>query len=1000
MIEALDIQVKGIVQGVGFRPFVYRMAKKYLVNGWVLNAADGVFVHAEGEGKLLDEFVLELSENPPAASRVEEVALKEVPIEGFDSFEIRFSDAAAVEKTTLVSPDLATCDDCARELFNPNDRRYRYPFINCTNCGPRFTIIEKLPYDRASTSMKDFPLCERCASEYGDPLDRRFHAQPNACFACGPQVSWREHEGGDVSAPLGPVSWGATREESDAIFARAARLLAEGGIVAMKGLGGFHLVCDANNPEAVAKLRARKRREGKAFAVMAASVDDARQVCEVGDEEAGALAGPQRPIVLMRKRPDATFAPGLADRLPELGVMLPYTPMQHLLLHDFADVTKAAKARGCGHIPLLVMTSGNLHDEPIVIDDEDAYEKLFDVADAFLGHNRAIRTRYDDSVVRVIAAGSAGRAVQFIRRARGYAPLPISLASQPAERADAAETLADVGGPATAARRHSVFAAGSEQKNTFTLTRDAEAFVSQHIGDMENAETYDAWLAAKSRYEALFEIAPTLLACDLHPEYLASKWARERSRACGLPLAEVQHHHAHIAAVLGEHGLEGPVCGIAFDGTGYGADGAIWGGEVLLANRTAFERFANFVYVPMPGGAAAVRHPLRMAYGALWAFDLLDHPGAARALEALGEQAAVCEQMIEHGINTPQTSSVGRLFDAASALLGICTAPTYEGEPAILLEAAIDAAELDGAPPSDSVAASFAVSSTRCVAGGFDAERTNVSRETCSAEQEKFAGQEKLTGREESAGREEFAGWEGSAGQEGLADREESASWKELADREGSAAQEKLAGWKVSAGQDESAGREESAEREEFAEQEESAGRDESTGRASAGQGEFAGREMPVSQGESAGREEGDETAASERYAIAVLKNTATSSSTAQDTSVVLFDAAPCFRALLDDVVAGVPVSVIARRFHDAFVQAIVTAAELARALYGIEAVALSGGVFMNRYLVEHALAALEAAGFTVAVNRDLPPNDGCVSFGQAVVAWAANEEGVAEGDV
>ena len=994
MIEALDIQVKGIVQGVGFRPFVYRMAKKYLVNGWVLNAADGVFVHAEGEGKLLDEFVLELSENPPAASRVEEVALKEVPIEGFDSFEIRFSDAAAVEKTTLVSPDLATCDDCARELFNPNDRRYRYPFINCTNCGPRFTIIEKLPYDRASTSMKDFPLCERCASEYGDPLDRRFHAQPNACFACGPQVSWREHEGGDVSAPLGPVSWGATREESDAIFARAARLLAEGGIVAMKGLGGFHLVCDANNPEAVAKLRARKRREGKAFAVMAASVDDARQVCEVGDEEAGVLAGPQRPIVLMRKRPDATFAPGLADRLPELGVMLPYTPMQHLLLHDFADVTKAAKARGCGHIPLLVMTSGNLHDEPIVIDDEDAYEKLFDVADAFLGHNRAIRTRYDDSVVRVIAAGSAGKAVQFIRRARGYAPLPISLASQPAERADAAETLADVGGPATAARRHSVFAAGSEQKNTFTLTRDAEAFVSQHIGDMENAETYDAWLAAKSRYEALFEIAPTLLACDLHPEYLASKWARERSRACGLPLAEVQHHHAHIAAVLGEHGLEGPVCGIAFDGTGYGADGAIWGGEVLLANRAAFERFANFAYVPMPGGAAAVRYPLRMAYGALWAFDLLDHPGAARALEALGEQAAVCEQMIEHGINTPQTSSVGRLFDAASALLGICTAPAYEGEPAILLEAAIDAAELDGAPPSDSVAASFAASSTRCVAGGFDAERTNVSRETCSAEQEKFAGQEKLTGREESAGREEFAGWEGSAGQEGLADREESASWKELADREGSAAQEKLACWKVPAGQGESAGREESAGQEEFAEQEESAGWK------SAGQGESADREMPVSQGESSGWEESDDAAAAERYAIAVLKNTATSSSTAQDTSVVLFDAAPCFRALLDDVVAGVPVSVIARRFHDAFVQAVVTAAELARALYGIKAVALSGGVFMNRYLVEHALAALEAAGFTVAVNRDLPPNDGCVSFGQAVVAWAANEEGVAEGDV
>ena len=800
MIEALDIQVKGIVQGVGFRPFVYRTAKKYLVNGWVLNATDGVFIHAEAETELLDGFVWELSENAPAAAHVEEIDLKEVPLQDFTTFEIRFSDAAEVERTTLVSPDLATCDDCVRELFDPNDRRYRYPFINCTNCGPRFTIIERLPYDRKSTSMKEFPMCPTCAAEYADPLDRRFHAQPDACFECGPHVSWRARaDAGELTAPI----WGNTREESDAIFARAAAALAGGAVVAVKGLGGFHLVCDANNPRAVATLRARKRREGKAFAVMMRDVGDARRVCAVDAAEEAVLSSPQRPIVLLRKLPGARLAPGLADKLPELGVMLPYTPVQHLLMHDFA-------AAWDGDVPpMLVMTSGNLHDEPIVTDDEEACAKLACVADAILGNDRAIRARYDDSVVRVIRAGSGGEAIQVIRRARGFAPVPTPLDSSFA----------------------SVFAAGPEQKNTFSVTRKGEAFVSQHVGDMENAETYDAWLAAKARYETLFELRPALLACDRHPEYLSTKWAREEAAARGLPLVEVQHHHAHIASVLGENKLDGPVCGIAFDGTGYGADGAIWGGEVLLANRRDFERFANFAYVPMPGGAAAVKHPLRMAYGALWAFDLLEHPGAADALAALGPQADLCGQMIERGINTPHTSSVGRLFDAASALLGVCTEPLYEGEPAILLDAAAE--------------------------GG------------------------------------------------------------------------------------------------------------------------------------------GDEAydPAADRYVVDVVKNTAGPTSTAQDTSVVVFDAAPLFRALLDDKAAGVSTRVIARRFHDAFVRAVVTAAELVRAVYGIDVVALSGGVFMNRRLVESALMELEEAGFTVAINRDLPPNDGCVSFGQAVVACARTDE-------
>lgn len=830
MIDAVDIHVKGIVQGVGFRPFVYRMAKKYLINGWVLNAADGVYIHAEGESKLVDEFIMELSDNPPAASRVEEIDIKEVPLEDFDSFEIRFSDDDAVEETTLVSPELATCEDCVRELFNPNDRRYRYPFINCTNCGPRFTIIDHLPYDRVATSMAAFPMCEKCAAEYADPLDRRFHAQPDACFECGPSVTWSVGTDDDKLV-------GKTREESDAIFAAAVEMLMEGKILAVKGLGGFHLVCDANNAEAVAELRRRKRRDGKALAVMAPTVAAVRALCFVSEEEEAVLTGASRPIVLLRKRPDGAIGAGVADRLSELGVMVPYTPVQHLLMRDFAEAWEAAHpeeaAAACAPgtpVPLLVMTSGNVHDEPICIADEEAREKLASIADAFLGNNRPILTRFDDSVVRLIQVDEVdekpGYAIQFLRRARGYAPVPVSVAAEGAAPAEGV-----------------IFAAGPEQKNTFTLLRGTDGFVSQHIGDVENAETYDAWLATKDRFESLFEMEPAAVACDLHPEYLTSKWAHHQ----GLPVTEVQHHHAHIVSVMAEHGLTDAVCGIAFDGTGYGVDGAIWGGEVLLANRSNFERFANFAYVPMPGGAAAIKHPLRMAYGVLWAYDLLEHPAAAVALAPLGDEAEVCDTMIERGLNTPMTSSVGRLFDAASALLGICTEPSYEGEGAILLEAAM-----------------------------------------------------------ETAG----------------------------ADEPGAAAAEGAAGV------------------------------------------------VPD-----------DDLAARERYAVTAEKNTATETSTAEDTSVILLDAEATFHALLDDLEAGVPVSVIGRRFHDAMVSAIVMSAELVRALYGIATVALSGGVFMNRYLTEHVLADLAAAGFTAAINRDLPPNDGCISLGQAVVCSARSGE-------
>ncbi len=819
MIEALDIQVKGIVQGVGFRPFVYRLAKKYLINGWVLNGIDGVSIHAEGESKLLDEFVLEISDSAPAASRVEEIELKEVPLQDFDSFEIRFSDDTETEKTTLVSPDLATCDDCVRELFDPQDRRYRYPFINCTNCGPRFTIIDSLPYDRKSTSMRAFPMCPSCAHEYADPLDRRFHAQPDACFACGPHLTWCVHEGGDLSAPFSPVKVAHDRTESDGVLAEAAAMLRAGKILAVKGLGGFHLACDAENAEAVAALRVRKRREGKAFAVMMTDAAAARRVCLVDEAEEALLSSAARPIVLLRKRPGATFVPGLADALPELGVMLPCTPVQHLLMHDFAQTGGT----------MLVMTSGNVHDNPIVTSDEEACRELFSIADGVLGNDRDILTRFDDSVVRVISVGAAGEAVQFIRRARGYAPLPLPLAS------------AAPGVP-------EVFATGPEQKNTFTLTRPGEAFVSQHIGDMENVETFDAWLATKQRYERLFDVAPKLVAADLHPEYLSSKWAHDQD----LPVMGIQHHHAHAASVLGEHGLEGPACAVTFDGTGFGPDGALWGGEVLLANQVAFERFAQFSYAPMPGGAAAIKHPLRMAYGVLWAFDLLDHPAAVSAIEALGDEAAVCAAMIEEGLNCPTTSSVGRLFDAASALLGVCVNPTYEGEPAILLEAAMG------------------------LYADMDAD------------------------------------------------------------------------------------------------------------------------ELPAES-----FDEGEKSHAriiQERYMVDIVKNGAAEDSTAEETAVLLFDAGPVFKALLDDKEAGVDVGLIARRFHDAMAQAVYLAAELVRSMYDISLVTLSGGVFMNRYLIERVTADLELAGFTVGLNRELPPNDGCVSFGQAVVATARlAQEGAGE---
>lgn len=705
----VHIHVTGIVQGVGMRPFVYREAMAHGICGWVLNAGDGVHIEAHAPADALDAFVAALSEHAPAAARVEHVEVVDLAANGWDTANERgFRIVASQDQTahtTLVSPDIATCDDCLRELFDPVDRRYHYPFINCTNCGPRFTIIRSLPYDRAATSMDRFPMCPACAAEYADPLDRRFHAQPDACFDCGPHITWREAVNGDACGNSSATpAVGTTREASDAIIERCVELLASGGIVAIKGLGGFHLACDAANEQAVAELRRRKRRSNKPLAVMVRDLADVERLCHVNDVERGLLTGSIRPIVLLRRRavcgsdgdsPDAlALAPSVAHDLPELGVMLPYTPLQHLLL---------AAAEVCG-MHALVMTSGNLSEEPIETDDDLAWEHLVaaGIADALLGNDRAILSRYDDSVVRVVDG-----AVMPVRRARGYAPQPLPL-------------------PALDGAPSCVLACGPQQKATIALTREgtngeATCFVSQHIGDVENGGTFDAWNAARTRLEDLFDLAPAALACDVHPSYLSGQWAREQARKCNLPLVEVQHHHAHIASVMAEAIAAGRlttdarVLGIAFDGTGAGTDGTIWGGEFLVASLGGFERTGHLRTWALPGGAASVRDARRNAFALLSELGLLEHPGAARLLDSLDEQTrSVTATMIERGINSPRTSSMGRLFDAAAAILGICDKATYEGEPAIELEAAAwRALSSESACPTGNIAGFSVTESSR-----------------------------------------------------------------------------------------------------------------------------------------------------------------------------------------------------------------------------------------------------------------------------------------------
>jgi hydrogenase maturation protein HypF len=633
--ESLRISVRGVVQGVGFRPFVFRLAHEHGLGGWVRNTSGSVEIEVEGRAAAVDSFLAALTKEAPPMARIEAVTATPIASRGYQCFEIGGS-LAEEGKYQLVSPDIATCLPCREEIFSPKDRRYRYPFTNCTNCGPRFTIIEDIPYDRPQTTMRQFQMCPDCQREYDDPLDRRFHAQPNACPVCGPRL--------DLVDPAGKAVAGGD------VIRSAADLLREGRILAIKGLGGFLLACDATSTEAVNALRERKNRPSKPFAVMLASLDEARRHCLVSPDEEGLLLSPECPIVLLRwQEADSGICPEVAPGLKYLGVMLPYTPLHHLLVRET-------------NLPL-IMTSGNLSEEPIARENDEALRRLGHIADYFLLHDRGISARYDDSVY-IVELG----APRAVRRARGHAPYPVFLPFQ----------------------ARPVLACGAEEKNTFCLTRDEHAFVSQHIGDMENEETLHHFENTVELYKKLFRIEPEIVAYDLHPEYLSTKFALELKAEGkpGLRFVGVQHHHAHIVSCMVENKVRVPVIGVAFDGTGYGTDGTLWGGEFLVADWEGFERVGHLEPAPMPGGVAAIQRPYRMALGYL--FSLIGYEAPLRGLPLLQRidpaELAVIRRQLERRLNSPLTSGAGRLFDAVSALAGVRGVVDYEAQAAVELE--------------------------------------------------------------------------------------------------------------------------------------------------------------------------------------------------------------------------------------------------------------------------------------------------------------------------
>ncbi len=641
MTQRIRIIIHGAVQGVGFRPFIYRLATEMSLPGWVVNSPQGVFIEVEGEKPQLDTFLLRVEREKPPRSFIQSLEFSFLDSTGFTHFEIRDSHEGG-KATTLVLPDIATCADCRKEIFDPNNRRYLYPFTNCTHCGPRFTIIESLPYDRIHTAMKIFEMCDQCRHEYENPLDRRFHAQPNACPRCGPHLElWNE---------AGRILF----THVDALL-KTAEAIREGKVVAVKGLGGFHLVVDARNEKAVLELRERKRREEKPFALMYPSLESVKADCEVSELEERLLCSPESPIVLLRRGRQAGTAPSIAPRNPYLGAMLPYTPLHYILMEQLG-------------FPV-VATSGNLSDEPICTDEHEAVERLRGIADLFLVHNRPIVRHVDDSVVRVMM----GREL-VLRRARGYAPLPVCLK----------ESVLPV------------LAVGGHLKNTVALTAGNHVFISQHIGDLETMQAFEAFQSVIDSFQDLYQVRPEQIVCDMHPDYLSTKYAKTQDAS----LSAIQHHYAHVASCMAENQLEGRVLGVSWDGTGYGPDGTIWGGEFLLTDEISFQRVASFRRYRLPGSEKAVKEPRRTAIGVLHEIlgkDLFEHSDLLSVQSFTASERVMLRQMMMRGLNSPWTSSAGRLFDAIASLVGLHQRISFEGQAAMELEFAIQGTSTDEA---------------------------------------------------------------------------------------------------------------------------------------------------------------------------------------------------------------------------------------------------------------------------------------------------------------
>jgi hydrogenase maturation protein HypF len=759
-VERRVIAIHGIVQGVGFRPYVYGLASRLKLRGFIQNRTGSVRIEVEGEAQSLDDFLTELARKPPPLARIDRLIWERHPPRGDHSFRIEPSEAD-VAGPIFVSPDVATCADCLAELFNPTDRRYRYPFLNCTNCGPRLTIITGAPYDRPRTTMAGFSMCPACRQEYEDPANRRFHAQPTCCPACGPRLQALDAQG--------------KRIECDDPLAFFVSALHDGRIGALKGLGGYHLVCDASQEAVVAELRRRKDREEKPLALMVRDLAAAEALCEISPAEKELLVSPPRPIVLLRKRSPSAAAEGVAPRNPCLGIMLPYSPLHHRVLDAVAPIP-------------LVMTSGNQTDEPIAHEDRDALARLGDIADVFLTHDRPIHVRCDDSVTRVLD----GRELP-LRRSRGYAPQPITL---PVEC------------------HRPILAVGGQLKGTFALGRGHHAFLSHHLGDLDHLEAYRAFVRDIDLYRQLFAIRPEQTAHDLHPDYASTRYAKEHAASEGWSLVPVQHHHAHMASCMAENGLREPAIGVTFDGTGYGLDGAIWGGEFLVGDYRWYQRAAQLRYVGMPGGDRAIREPWRMALA-----HLVDANVEGTSVEKRHEPVAVraVRKMLERRFNTPLTSGVGRLFDAVASLAGVRDCVSHEGQAAMELEWLATEVPPDEAYPFDSEEAP----------GGDVAE------------------------------------------------------------------------------------------------------------------------------------------------------------------SPLVIDTRPLIRAVARDAAHGVSAGMIGRRFHSAIVEIIADVCAWLRQTTGLDAVVLSGGVFMNALLTREASARLQGDGFRVFRHRLVPPNDGGLSLGQLAVAAA-----------